>query len=230
MTITIRIDSNTMQSKIDIRMLDVQIDTRLKWGSHVRKIQEKTTKQFMILTKLSTFTWEAIFRKARMLYIFVVRSVLIYEFFVWLKIETHVVFIDIHLDHLQTQIRYRMRIGGISAIIRKECRSITNKLSNVLERIRLHRLIFGELKHERVKQQLSNKQKFSSVSRSISWADFVLFDLDVVLFHRQRKNELHRFHADRWKKRWITYAFFVLISVFAQIGLVDKSVSNCTIS
>ncbi len=41
MTITIKIDSNTIQSRIDIRVLDVQIDTRLKWDSHVRKIQEK---------------------------------------------------------------------------------------------------------------------------------------------------------------------------------------------
>ncbi len=55
MTITIKIDSNTIQSRIDIRVLDVQIDTRLKWDSHVRKIQEKMTKQIMIFTKLSIF-------------------------------------------------------------------------------------------------------------------------------------------------------------------------------
>jgi hypothetical protein len=41
MTITIKIDLNTIQSKIDIRVFDVQIDTRLKWDSHVRKIQKK---------------------------------------------------------------------------------------------------------------------------------------------------------------------------------------------
>jgi hypothetical protein len=83
MMITIKIDSNTIQSRIDIRVLDVQIDTRLKWNSHVRKIQEKITKQIMIFTKLSIFTWRAIFRKTRMLYIFVVRSILTYDVFVW---------------------------------------------------------------------------------------------------------------------------------------------------
>ncbi len=41
MTITIKINSNTIQSKIDIRVLDVQIDTRLKWDSLVRKIPKK---------------------------------------------------------------------------------------------------------------------------------------------------------------------------------------------
>jgi hypothetical protein len=55
MTITIKIDSNTIQSRIDIRVLDVQIDTRLKWNLHVRKIQKKMTKQIMIFTKLSIF-------------------------------------------------------------------------------------------------------------------------------------------------------------------------------
>jgi hypothetical protein len=37
----------------------------------------------MILTKLSIFIWEAIFRKIRMLYLFVVRFVFIYDVFVW---------------------------------------------------------------------------------------------------------------------------------------------------
>jgi hypothetical protein len=141
MTITIKIDSNTIQSRIDIWILDVQINTRLKWSSHVRKIQEIMTKQIMIFTKLSIFIWKTTFRKTRMLYIFVIRSILIYDVFVWhmlknkkskminklaviqnrclrsifesfriisisiLKAETHVVFIDLHLNQLQTQIK-----------------------------------------------------------------------------------------------------------------------------
>jgi hypothetical protein len=63
MTITIKIELNTIQSKIDIWILKIQIDIRLKWDSHVRKIQKKMIKQFMIFTKMSTFTWSVIFRK-----------------------------------------------------------------------------------------------------------------------------------------------------------------------
>ncbi len=184
MTITIKIDSNTIQSKIDIRILDVQIDTRLKWDSHVQKIQEKLTKQIMIFTKLSIFIWKKIFRKTRMLYIFVVRSILTYDVFVWhmlknkkskminklaiiqnrclrnifrsfriisisiLKTETHVVFINLHLNQLQIQIKYRMRIANMSNIIRKKCKSITSKLSNDSEKLRMHKLTSNELKHE----------------------------------------------------------------------------------
>jgi hypothetical protein len=63
MMITIKIDSNTIQSRIDIRVLDVQIDTWLKWDSHVRKIQEKMTKQIMIFTKLLIFIWKRHFAR-----------------------------------------------------------------------------------------------------------------------------------------------------------------------
>ncbi len=41
MTITIKIDSNTIQSRIDIRVLDVQIDTRLKWIHTYEKFKKK---------------------------------------------------------------------------------------------------------------------------------------------------------------------------------------------
>ncbi len=258
MTITIRIDSNTIQSKIDIRVLDVQIDTRLKWDSHVRKIQEKMTKQIMIFTKLSIFIWKAIFRKIRMLYIFVVRLVLIYDVFVWhmlknkklkminklaiiqnrclrsifesfrsisisiLKAETHVAFIDLHLNQLQIQIRYRMRIANMSNIIRKECKSITSKLSNDFDKSRMHKLFSSELKHEWVTQQLIDKQTSSITVRFAFWANSVRLDHDAIRFNSQRKREMYRFHMKRWKKRWIEYAFFVLASISTQIDLVDK--------
>ncbi len=258
MMITIKIDLNTIQSRIDIRVFDVQIDTRLKWDSHVRKIQKKMTKQIMILTKLSIFIWEAIFRKIRMLYIFVVRSILIYDVFVWhmlknknskminklaiiqnrclrsifesfriisisiLKVETHVVFIDLHLNQLQIQIKYRMRIANMSNIIRRECKSIMSKLSNDSEKFRMHRLISNELKHEWITQQLIDKQTFSIAVRFAFWTNSVRFDHDATRFNNQRKKEMYRFHMNRWKKKWIEYAFFVLASISTQIDLVDK--------
>jgi hypothetical protein len=185
--------------KSTFRVLDVQIDTRLKWNLHVRKIQEKMTKQIMIFTKLSIFIWEAIFRKTRILYIFVIRSIHTYDVFVWhmlknkkskminklaiiqnrclrnifesfqiisisiLKIETHVAFIDLHLNQLLIQIKYRMRIANMSNIIRRKCRSITSKLSNDSERSRMHKFTSSELKHEWIAQQLIDKQTIKSI-------------------------------------------------------------------
>jgi hypothetical protein len=258
MTITIKIDSNTIQSKIDIRILDVQIDTRQKWDSHVRKIQEKMTKQIMIFTKFSIFIWKTIFRKTRMLYIFVIRSICIYDVFVWhmlknkksrminkfaiiqnrclrsifksfrvnsisiLKIETHVVFINLHLNQLQIQIKYRMRIANMSNIIRKNCRSTTSKLSNDSEKSRMHKLISSELKHEWNTQQLIDKQIFSIIIRLAFWANSMRLDQDAIRFNNQRKRKMNRFHMNRWKKRWIEYVFFVLASISIQIDFVEK--------
>ncbi len=44
MTIVINIDSNLVESKTNIRMLSLQINIKLKWKSHVRKIQKKMIK------------------------------------------------------------------------------------------------------------------------------------------------------------------------------------------
>ncbi len=33
---------------------------------------------------------------------------------------------------------------------------------------------------------------------------------------------MNRFHMNRWKKKWIEYAFFVLVSISTQIDFVDK--------
>jgi hypothetical protein len=177
----------------------------------MRKIQEKMTKRIMILTKLSTFIWKAIFRKTRVLYIFVVRSTLIYDVFVWhmvknkksrsinklailqnrclrsifevckiisifvLKVKTHVALIDLHLNHLQTQMQYRMKITNISSVVRRECKFITSKLSNDSERSRMHKFISKELKHKWVSRQLIEKQKYLTITRflserSLSWS------------------------------------------------------------
>ncbi|MBD0310811.1 MAG: hypothetical protein ICV80_22770 [Microcoleus sp. T1-bin1] len=83
MTATIKIGSNIIQPKPDIRVLGVQIDTKLKWGPHVMKIQDKMVKQTAAMTKLTTSTWGATFKKARLLYTSVVRPALTYGSTVW---------------------------------------------------------------------------------------------------------------------------------------------------
>jgi hypothetical protein len=139
-----------------------------------------------------------------------------------LKIETHGAFIDLHLNQLQTQIKYRMRIANMSNIIRKKCKSITSKLNNDSEKPRMHRLISNELKHEWITQQLIDKQTSSIEARFALWANSVRLDHDAIRFNNQRKKEIYRFHMNRWKKRWTEYAFFVLASISIQIDFVDK--------
>jgi hypothetical protein len=182
MTITIKIESSIIQSKIEIQILRIQIDIRLKWNSYVRKVQKKMIKQFMIFTKMSTFTWSVIFRKIRVLYTFVIRSAFIYETAIWhilktrktriinklvvlqnkcfrrifkvfrvtivsiLEIETHVLFIYLHLNQLQTHTRHFMWIEDMLLMIRTKCDKITQNMNTSLDRSRTHQKILNELK------------------------------------------------------------------------------------
>jgi hypothetical protein len=124
MTITIKIESSTIQSKIDIRILKIQIDICLKWDSHVWKVKKKMIKQFIIFTKMSTFTWDVIFRKTRMLYIFVIRSVFIYETTIWHTLKTK-----------------KTKIINKLVVIQNKC------LRNIFEIFRITIIWFSKSKH-----------------------------------------------------------------------------------
>jgi hypothetical protein len=123
-----------------------------------------------------------------------------------------------------------MRIADMSNIIRKECRSITSKLSNDLEKSRMHKFISSELKHEWVAQQLIDKQTSSIKTRFAFWANSMRLDHDATRFNRQKKRKMNRFHMNRWKKKWIEYAFFVLASIRFRSISSTKSVLNYTIN
>ena len=80
----IQIGNNIIKPKTDIRILGLQIDSKLKWGAHTRKIQEKKmTKQSRALTKISTSTWGATLLKARQVYTAVVRPAMTYGSTIW---------------------------------------------------------------------------------------------------------------------------------------------------
>ena len=83
MTASINITSTEIEPKTDIRVLGLQIDTKLKWEPHVRKTQEKMVKQSMALTKISTSTWGDTFAKSRQVYSAVVRPAMRYGSNLW---------------------------------------------------------------------------------------------------------------------------------------------------
>lgn len=83
MVVEITISGETKAPKPDIRILSVQVDTKLKWGSHVKKVQEKMVTQTQALTKISASTWEASFTRARQVYSAVIRPAIIYGSTVW---------------------------------------------------------------------------------------------------------------------------------------------------
>jgi hypothetical protein len=83
MQIELRIEAIQKTSASHVRVLSVQMNSKLKWDSHVRAIQKKMITQMMTLSRLTTFTWEACFARARLIYSSVVRFAIIYDSFVW---------------------------------------------------------------------------------------------------------------------------------------------------
>lgn len=66
-----------------IKILGVHIDSKLRWGPHIKETSTKATRQCMSLTRLAASTWGASFTKARHIYTAVVRPVLTYRCGVW---------------------------------------------------------------------------------------------------------------------------------------------------
>ncbi len=83
MTITIKVKNVIRKSTIIVRVLSVQLDIKLKWNSHVKKIQNKMITQMLALIKLTIFIWETCFKKIKHVYSVVVRSVITYDNSTW---------------------------------------------------------------------------------------------------------------------------------------------------
>ncbi len=83
MQIELRIKAIQKTFALYVQILSVQINSKLKWRSHVRTIQKKMITQMMILSRFTTFTWRTCFARARLIYSSVVRFAIIYDSFVW---------------------------------------------------------------------------------------------------------------------------------------------------
>ena len=75
---TVRLDT-----KQHIRVLGVQIDTKLRWGPHMAKVKEKTVSQLLALGRITALTWGAGFAKAKLVCDTVVKPALLYGAGVW---------------------------------------------------------------------------------------------------------------------------------------------------
>ena len=73
--------------KTNIRILELQINTKLKWEFHVKKIQDKMTNQTLALTKLIASTWKITFNKIRHIYKTMIKSNIIYKSIAWHELK-----------------------------------------------------------------------------------------------------------------------------------------------
>lgn len=89
---------------MDIRILSLQIDTKSKWGPHVKKIQAKISTQKLALSKLTTSTWEVTLAKSKIFYSSIIRLAITYASTIWpgpKRIHPHVKEVDIKLNIIQ---------------------------------------------------------------------------------------------------------------------------------
>ena len=70
-----------------VRVLGVLLDSKLRWGPHIRRTSDRATQQCRALTALSGSTWGASFAKARLIYSAVVRPCLTYGATIWAPLE-----------------------------------------------------------------------------------------------------------------------------------------------
>jgi hypothetical protein len=83
MIITINVKNVIQKSMIIVRVLSVQLDIKLKWNSHIKKIQNKMITQMLALIKLTIFIWKACFKKIKHMYNVFVRFVITYDNSTW---------------------------------------------------------------------------------------------------------------------------------------------------
>jgi hypothetical protein len=77
--IIINIEKIIKKFSIIVRVLNVQIDIKLKWKSHVRKIQENMITQIFVLIRFTIFIWKICFKKIKHVYNVIVKSIIIYD-------------------------------------------------------------------------------------------------------------------------------------------------------
>ena len=67
----------------DIRILGVQVDSKLQWSAHQKRIQKKAATQIGALVRTTASTWGASFLRARQVYTAIVRPALAYGAAIW---------------------------------------------------------------------------------------------------------------------------------------------------
>jgi hypothetical protein len=188
-----------MKSKTNIRMLNFQIDTKLKWNSHVRKIQKKMIKQSMILIKIFALILNVIFRKTRLMYVFVIRSIFIYVFAMWHMIKNKKTNVDNKLTMLQN--KYLRIVASVFQII----------LVSILK-IETH-IILMRTHFNQLQTQTRLRLRIESCAKYIT-----SFCRDIINKFRNRidRRRKHRIISKKLKHVWAIRQLIVSIASLAE--------------
>jgi exonuclease III len=118
MAVTLKIGQIQKVAMDNVRVLGVQVDTKLKWGPHLAKIAQKHASQSPAIDRISASTWGASFKMARLVYTSVVRPSITYGASVWYApqgVVTSRKHVDRKLEVLQNK-NLRRVLGAYRAV------------------------------------------------------------------------------------------------------------------
>jgi hypothetical protein len=79
MMINLCIENVVIKSKSDVQVLEVQLNMKLRWNSHLQQIKTDHITRMLTFNHFNVFTWKTIFAKARQMYSVIIRSKLAFE-------------------------------------------------------------------------------------------------------------------------------------------------------
>jgi len=79
----VRFDGQVVPTETTLRVLGVQVDTRLRWREHVQQAAQKGIMAFEALSRITSSTWGPSTKQSRLLYTAVVRPTMLYGSQVW---------------------------------------------------------------------------------------------------------------------------------------------------
>ncbi len=83
MTVSLHIKNSVIKLKLNVQVLEVQLNTKLQWNLHLRQIEASHVIKMLTLSWLEIFIWETTFAKARQIYSAMIRSRMTFEALIW---------------------------------------------------------------------------------------------------------------------------------------------------
>ncbi len=83
MIVNLRIKNLIIKSKLNVQVLEVQLNMKLWWDSHLRQIEADHVIKMLMLSRLEIFIWETTIVKARQIYSAMIRLKITFKVLIW---------------------------------------------------------------------------------------------------------------------------------------------------
>ncbi len=83
MTVNLYIENLIIKLKLNIQVLEVQLNMKLWWDLHLCQIEADHVIKMLMLSWLEIFIWETTFAKARQIYSMMIRLRMMFEALIW---------------------------------------------------------------------------------------------------------------------------------------------------